>query len=99
MNTEESIIKNVTQGLFNKFDDIFLEALSKKGFRFDSVQETQDFIKENVTCIDNLQDKQKVFYVNGIPFLLHEYKSMLSEVVIVNGCPTIKAEYGSYAYL
>lgn len=99
MNIQELIIKNLTEGLCNKFDDVFLEALSKKGFEFKNRKETEEFIKENVTCIDNLQEKQKVFYVNGVPFLLHEYKSVLSEVVIINNCPTIKGEYGSYAYL
>ncbi len=54
-------------------DNHLIEGLKRKGFEFKSIPELVEFISNNCKCADDLQLKQKTYYVKDIPFLLHFY--------------------------
>jgi len=93
------IIENLSKGLANRFDEIFIEGLKRKGFIFESRAKLNEFVCANCKCEDNQQLEEKIFYVNNIPFLLHIYKIDCSDINFVNDEVRLTATYGSYAYL
>lgn len=99
MDIQEQINREITQNLCNKFDEIILEGLKLKGFTFDNRYKSEEFIKLNCRCEDNIQFQQKIFYVNEIPFLLHNYEVIFEPITEYNNEIKINANWGSYKFL
>ncbi len=99
MNIQELAIQQLTNGLSNKFDDLIIEGLKRKGFEFKNIREAESFIRENCRCEDYTHEQIRVYFVNDIPFILHEYKIEMPDIDFTNNGPKITASYGSYAYL
>lgn len=99
MSIQEQITKEITQNLSNKFDEIILEGLSLKGIIFGSREEAESFIRLNCRCEDNIQHQQKIFYVNNIPFLLHNYEVIYEPITSDNSGIKMSANWGTYKFL
>lgn len=96
---EEEIVKKLIEGLSNKIDEIIIEGLRLKGYTFKNFIDLSNFISNNCKCIDNVPLQQKTFYVNDIPFLLHNYEVKINPMVKDLNQISLSAEYGTYAYL
>jgi len=72
------IVRNVADRIFNdlnnKLDNVIIEALRHKGFEFEHRIKLEYFIKERCRCEDNIDLKERVYYVDNVPFFLHNYK-------------------------
>lgn len=60
-----------------QIEKAFILSLKSKGFEFENKSDFIDFIKENVTCIDNQFHSQRIYQVRGVDFLMHDYKESL----------------------
>ena len=92
------MIKEVIQSLKDKLDSAFIEGLKLKGIDFKNKSELQEFVKNNCTCDDNIDLKQCVYFVNEIPFLLHNYEIETPNFddLNINKC---SANFGYFVYL
>ncbi len=81
--------------------DYIIEGLKRKGFEFKNRFELEEFIKLNCRCEDRKKFKQRIFFVNDIPFLLHCYEMKLDLNTITNDKFEVEmlVNYGSFAYL
>lgn len=98
------IIHDVIGGLSNnlnkKLEDYVIDGLKRKGFEFKHKIELETFVKERCRCEDNIDLKEKIYYVDNIPFFLHNYKSEpLQMPSITDREYKITANLGTYAYL
>ena len=86
--------------LNKKLENYFIEGLKRKGFEFKHKIELESFIKERCTCDDNIDLKEKVYYVDNIPFFLHRYEIEPFKMPLITDreCK-ISASLGTYAYL
>lgn len=99
MNIQKLAIDQLTKGLSNKFYDLIVEGLKRKGFEFKNIREAESFIIKNCRCEDYTHEQRRIYFVNEIPFMLHDYRIDVPEIKTINNSPTITASYGSYAYL
>jgi hypothetical protein len=99
INIQNLIQEQLAKKLSNKFDDLIIEGLKRKGFEFESTAELESFIKENCKCADYPDEYRRVYYVKNEPFMLHDYSIDIPDIKMINNSPTITASYGSYAYL
>jgi len=97
--TPSEIQKVVVDGLLKKLEDIFIEGLKLKGFEFDNPIELERFIKKHCRCEDYLYLKQKTYFVNDIPFLIHFYEIVYEPITVTNNGIQMSANYGTYKYL
>lgn len=93
-------MNRLANGLCQKLDSYFIEGLRRKGFEFDNRIELEQFIKERCRCEDHTDLKERIYYVDDIPFFLHKYEIHLPPVGINDddSC-MLTANYGHYAYL
>ena len=59
--------------LVDKVDSYFIVGLRRKGFEFDNQAELEKFIKERCRCEDYQHKKMRKYFVDDIPFLMHDY--------------------------
>lgn len=98
-NSQNELIKNISDSLTKKMESIFIDGLKLKGFEFENRKELELFVKSNCRA-EYLEGKmEKVYYVNNIPFLLHKYSFDISPICEVDGSIKISGNYGSYSYL
>lgn len=90
---------DVISRLANEFENIFIKGISLKGFSFENRNDLELFLKTRVTCIDNVQHKERVYSIDGKPFFLHKYEVIYEPMAITDNSTTMTANYGSYAYL
>lgn len=69
------IINRISNDLKIKLENYFIEGLKRKGFEFNSQNELESFIKDRCRCADDTGLKERVYYVDNVPFFLHNYKS------------------------
>ena len=94
------VIGRLSNDLNKKLEDYVIEGLKRKGFEFKHKTELEAFVKERCKCEDNIDLKEKVYYVDNIPFFLHNYKSEpLQMPSITDREYKITANLGTYAYL
>ena len=94
------VIGRLSNDLNKKLEDYVIEGLKMKGFEFKHKIELEEFVKERCRCEDNIDLKQKIYYVDNIPFFLHNYKSEpLQMPPITDGEYKLTANLGTYAYL
>ena len=99
MNLQEQITEEINEKLSNEFDKILIEGLRLKGFEFDNENDLHNFIKNNCRCEDYLAKQQRVYFVNDIPFLLHNYEIIIEPITQENNGIKMSANYGTYKYL
>ncbi len=94
------VIGRLHNDLNKKLENYVIEGLKRKGFEFKHPLELEAFVKEHCRCEDNIDLKEKVYYVDNIPFFLHNYKSEpLQMPSITDREYKITANLGTYAYL
>lgn len=94
------VIGRLSNKLNKELEDYVIEGLKRKGFEFKHPLELEAFVKERCRCEDNIDLKQKVCYVDNIPFFLHNYKSEpLQMSSITDRGYKMTANLGTYAYL
>jgi len=96
---QEDLNRQLVNSLNQKLEDLFINGLKLKGFEFSDKREFEEFIKTRCECIDNLEAKQRIYSVDGIPFFLHNYEPEFCIPDFSNGNCEIKANYGTFAYL
>jgi len=99
MNIQEQITKEITQNLSNRFDEIILEGLSLKGIIFGSREEAEAFIRLNCRCEDKIDLQERIYFVNDIPFLLHNYEVIYEPITSNNNGIRMSANWGYYKFL
>jgi hypothetical protein len=72
-NTPQELTSAICSKISDTLDNYLVEGLKRKGFEFKSKAELADFVLKNCRCADDLRVKQKTYYVNETPFLLHDY--------------------------
>ena len=93
-------IGRLSNDLNKKLEDYFIEGLKIKGFEFKHKIELESFIKERCRCEDNINLKEKVYYVDSIPFFLHNYEIEPFQMPSITDKEyKISANLGTYAYL
>jgi len=94
------VIGRLSNNLSKQLDDYVIEGLKRKGFEFKHKNELEAFVKERCRCEDNVDLKERVYYVDDIPFFLHNYKSEpLQMPSITDREYKLTANLGTYAYL
>lgn len=94
------VIGRLHNDLNKQLEDAVIEGLKRKGFEFKHLLELETFIKERCRCADNVDLKERVYYVDNIPFFLHKYKSEIITDPKITGDPyKVVGELGSLAYL
>jgi len=93
------VIGRLSSQLNKQLEDYIIDGLKRKGFEFENRLELENFIKSNCRCEDNIDYKERVYYVNDIPFFLHKYEVIQEPITEYNNGFRMSANYGSYAYL
>lgn len=94
----QEIIGVVAEGINDELESILTEGLRLKGFEFEDRSCLESFLRERCRCEDNSYLKEKVYFVDDIPFFLHNY----SEEFRINkddDSGIFIANYGSFKYL
>lgn len=73
MNYTEFLHQEVIKELNHKIDAIFIKALERKGYVFSDSYYLGLCIKKYGKCVDNVDLKERVYYIHDTPFLLHKY--------------------------
>jgi hypothetical protein len=96
-----SLTDNLSYKLIKKLEDYIIEGLKRKGFEFENRVQLENFIKSKCTCEDIVSLKQRTYFVNGIPFFRHFYKTKIdfNTNMSDNGGIEISVNYGSFTYL
>lgn len=90
------ITSAISSELNKKLEDLIIEGLNRKGFKFDNRIKLENFIKENCRCEDHINKKERIYYVNDIPFFLHKYENKM-DMKDISG--NISINYGYHIYL
>jgi hypothetical protein len=93
------IIGRLHDDLNRQLEDSVIEGLKRKGFEFKHKLELETFVKERCRCEDNVDLKERVYYVDNIPFFLHNYKSEMTNPITFDWDVKMCTNYGFYAYL
>jgi len=94
------VISSLSDDLNSKLETFVIEGLKRKGFEFRNELELENFLKQRCRCEDNVNLKQRTYFVDDKPFFLHDYNiEMDLTPIIEDGKTTLKASYGSFAYL
>jgi len=94
------LLCRISSQLNKQLEDLIIEGLKRKGFDFENQMELENFIKSNCRCEYRIDIKQRKYFVNDIPFLLHCYEiEMDLNPITTDGEVKMYANYGSYAYL
>lgn len=99
MNKITDITNRIVNDLNNQLDNQIIEGLARKGFKIDSRAELYQFAKNHCRCEDNINLKERIYYVNDTPFFLHNYNCEMGQIMTDNGEIKINATYGSFAFL
>jgi len=93
-------LNDISVKLAKQFDDMVIEGLKIKGFEFDTILELTEFIKSNCSSVDYQDKKERIYYVDGVPFLVHKYEPIVDvEPKITDDKISMTATFGSFAYL
>lgn len=94
------VIGRLSSELNKKLEDIMIEGLKLKGFEFKNKIELENFIKAHCRCEDNIDLKERIYFVKDIPFFLHKYEiEMDTQPFYEERKYSMTANYGRYAYL
>ena len=94
------VIGGISNDLSKKLEDYIIEGLKRKGFEFKTKLELEEFVKKSCRVEDNIYLKEKVYFVNDIPFFLHNYNIVMDlKPITTDRTTTMSANLGTYAYL
>jgi len=95
------VIGRLSSDLNQQLENYMIEGIKRKGFEFKNRIELEAFIKSNCRCEDHTDVKERIYFVNDIPFFLHSYEIKMDLNPITNdkGEVRMSANYGSFAYL
>ena len=94
------VIGRLSNDLNKQLEDYVIEGLKRKGFEFKHKNELETFVKERCKCEDDVDLKERVYYVDDIPFFLHNYKSEPLQMPSITDMEyKLTANLGTYAYL
>ena len=97
---KEEFLHRISSDLRSQLDEVIINGLKLKGFAFPNNLELEIFIIRHCRCEDNIEQKQKVYYVDDIPFLLHNYASKIERQSANQSRSYIfSASLGSYSYI
>lgn len=97
---QDLAINQLQKNLINQLDNACIEGLKRKGFEFEHPYELEMFVKERCRCEDNIHSKEKVYFVDETPFLLHKYNVEFNlDTITENGVTSISASLGEFCYL
>jgi ribosomal protein L1 len=95
----EKAVQKISLDLERKLEELVFAALEAKGFKFDNTVDLITFLGERCKIIDHVQAKEKVYYVDQIPFFLHRYEVMPELSNLEGGSVKMIANFGSYTNL
>ena len=98
INIQDEIIKKISSDLNRKMETYFIEGLKRKGFEFENRDDLEKFAIANCSFEDMPDVKEKTYFVNNIPFLLHCYGQDFSQIEAL-GEFKVHFSYGSIAFL
>ncbi|AOR28943.1 hypothetical protein FORMB_19130 [Formosa sp. Hel1_33_131] len=99
-NIQDELIQGFRYKQNRSLDYYAIAGLKRKGFEFKTPLEFSDFIKERCKCVDYASVKKRFYSVDGVPFLLHRYKTELITDPTITGDPyTVVANFGSFKFL
>ena len=95
-----STMSRLSDDLNSRIETFFIEGLKRKGLEFKNKFELLNFLKQHCSSEDHVNLKQRIYFVDDKPFLLHDYNiEMDLTPIIEDGKTTLRASYGSFAYL
>lgn len=68
-----NISNSLHEHISKTLDEYAIEGLRRKGFEFKNDRDLHEFVKTRCRCADHVGVRQRTYYVDDIPFLLHEY--------------------------
>lgn len=87
----------------DNINNMFYDALSKKGVDISNPLTLAETIKTRCSCIDDQEKKERIYSLDGEPFLLHNYNVTYDTGYIndgfVKGQICIKSKGGYFIYL
>ena len=90
------VVDSIHDDFKNQFGDYVIEGLKRKGFEFKHPLDLEAFVKERCRCEDNIDIKERVYFVDDIPFFLYNYKWEIITEIHPN---KFIGEFGTFAYL
>lgn len=90
----------IAVALAKQMDDVFIEGLRLKGFEFMGRHEVETFVRKRCRCEDNIELKQRMYYVDDAPFLFYDY-SMGAELKWeqTKRQVMVSADFGRYRFV
>ena len=73
----EHLAVRLNKDLQNQLEEAFIQALKLKGYEFEHPLKLYQFVKGRCECHHYLLQKEKVYSVDGMPFFLHKYESVI----------------------
>ena len=70
-----NITTDAILNLNSQLENAIITALSLKGFDFENKPDLEKFIKERCRCEDNIDLKERTYFVDEKPFFWHSYNS------------------------
>lgn len=96
----EIITENMYADITKQMDNVCIEGLKRKGFEFKNIIELKSFMKSNCKYEDRVHVKQRIYFVNDIPFLIHYYEFVQKvDFSTTKRSVSLSTNCGSYAYL
>lgn len=95
-----SAIEKAFIKLNQTLEGLLIEGLKLKGFEFDNNRlQLIDFIKKNCRVEDSPRLQQRIYFVNDIPFFLHNYKATYSNIERSDSVCCARVTFGTYKFL
>ena len=94
----EKLTRCISDNLYH----IIEEALKRKGYKFKDRYELKTFVERHCRGEHNPHVREKVFFVNNEPFLLHKYNDFPTAVInteIIEGEFRVAIDAGEFYYL
>ncbi len=95
------VLKKFYSEINQKMAEVMIEGLKRKGFVFENRFSLEKFVMEHCRVEICEEKKQKTYFVDNIPFLLHCY-DVESEITQKDEAPgevTMSMNIGTYSYL
>jgi len=96
---QQDLTNKLCQQLNDQLTNYFVEGLKRKGFEFKDNGELETFIGGNCRCEDDIEKKERTYFVKDIPFFFHRYAIDMRTLMTLGGSFEMTANYGYYAFL
>ena len=73
---EDAFMKRLCDEVVDNLENLFIEGLKLKGYEFVNRIYLENFIINNVRCEEHQLTKERIYFVNNIPFFLHKYETV-----------------------